>query len=480
MAAFHRDGHLFKVAVANVTLSTLRVDTSPHIDGRYLSELSGLSEESVLAHSVSGIGSRALLIRSIRSPLRDKRALKKTLPFQLEERIPVPLQEVFACPIRHRKEGVGKKDLVRVTYMIAPGSALADHVARAPVNPAYVSCVPIALVRFAEHAVTGVPERYVICHVGEEETELIVVQSGIPIRNAFVAGGTGLLRANREKYEHETGKAFFRLYDEEEENREIPLLFTGATEAWPAIEQRLPALGISFSRLTVRSEYQGNMREYAVAIGLAREAWSRDNRSVRFREANRLTHEQATFSLRRLKRSVLLFSGLLLLFLCFTNIAEYVREKNLKNAIREIATSSGQEINHPEKVLRATGIERKLALLQREIGGSRHVRPLPPPSINVTSLLTRLLAPFPDQAREVRIERFRYVLTNYREVAQAFPPERVPYEVRVEFVFACPSKEQARALYEDVLRWQGVAGHQEEVAWTHEENLSHLSFVLYE
>ena len=55
---------------------------------------------------VSGIEGQDLLIRHLKTPLKKKRALHKTLPFQLEALIPYKLEEVVVKPIyiSHEKE----------------------------------------------------------------------------------------------------------------------------------------------------------------------------------------------------------------------------------------------------------------------------------------------------------------------------------------------------------------------------------------
>ncbi|MCB1080260.1 MAG: hypothetical protein KDK69_00420, partial [Chlamydiia bacterium] len=125
---------------------------------------------------VAGVDGHDLLIRQLRSPLRKKQALHKTLPFQLEALIPYSLDEVIVKPIyiREKEETLG-------TFFTVPKKFFEKFLhtyQERGMDPEWVSVVPMALLRFGEFTCPDAPS-LVIFHVGKIRTQIISVKMGM-------------------------------------------------------------------------------------------------------------------------------------------------------------------------------------------------------------------------------------------------------------------------------------------------------------
>ncbi|MCB1083779.1 MAG: hypothetical protein KDK61_05680, partial [Simkania sp.] len=88
-----------------------------------LEEPAQFSEEDWEGLFVTGIEGDKVLARHIESPLKKKRALEKTLPFQLENLIPFELDEVIVRPIYQ----IGK-ERTQASFFVTSQETLEKHV----------------------------------------------------------------------------------------------------------------------------------------------------------------------------------------------------------------------------------------------------------------------------------------------------------------------------------------------------------------
>ena len=120
---------------------------------------------------VSGLRSEAVISRSMNLPLRSKRAALEALPFQLESSLPGDLSDFIVSSF---VEKVGKEEM-RVDLHACLRSALAEHIKTFSTPPDFVSTVPVALARFLNFSVGS---SGVVCHMGEEVTDVVGVNEG--------------------------------------------------------------------------------------------------------------------------------------------------------------------------------------------------------------------------------------------------------------------------------------------------------------
>ena len=67
-----------------------------------------LSGKEKTFFTVSALETHSVLLRSLEMPLKSRRDLLKTLPFQLENIIPYPLEEVIVIPSVEKAFSIGK------------------------------------------------------------------------------------------------------------------------------------------------------------------------------------------------------------------------------------------------------------------------------------------------------------------------------------------------------------------------------------
>jgi len=136
---------------------------------------------------VLGLGNRRILVRDHSVPLLPLDQIRKALPFQVQDMLPVPVDEAILDFYPLAQEGETARGLlvVAVSDMVA---GLIDTVHKAKLTVDRVDLAPFGLVRAAARHVD--PEKTVlVAHVGAHTSYLVVMRGGAPLLARIVPGG---------------------------------------------------------------------------------------------------------------------------------------------------------------------------------------------------------------------------------------------------------------------------------------------------
>lgn len=125
---------------------------------------------------VSGLSGSEIFIRKLHLPLREKRKILSTLPFQLETLLPFPLEKTLICPLLKPLS----KQMTSVTVIAAIDDHLSAHLnalKNLDIKPDNVSCDPAALARFARWQFPH-EQRVISFHCQEQTLSCVLSEDG--------------------------------------------------------------------------------------------------------------------------------------------------------------------------------------------------------------------------------------------------------------------------------------------------------------
>ncbi len=194
---------------------------------------------------ISGLSSEEVILRHLTLKFHSKREILAALPFQVENILPYPSEELILLPALHPQKGQ-----TEVSLLATSQTTLLHHLEKAE-DPDIVSCVPLALYRYARHFF---PEKQSL-FLQYENTFLVIEEGKLRgFQTIPLSDGKRVLALMQKKHPH------------------------------------IPAEPIE----------QGESWEFAIPIGLALDAAKGDERSGQFRQIG--NHSKA----QRLKRKKLL------------------------------------------------------------------------------------------------------------------------------------------------------------------------------
>ena len=136
---------------------------------------------------VLGLGNRRILVRDHKAPLLPLDQIRRALPFQVQDMLPVPVDEAVLdfYPLAEEDEEVRGLLVVAVADMV---TELIDAVHKAKLTVDAVDLAPFGLVRAASRHVD--PEKTVlVTHVGAHTSYMVVMRGGAPLLVRIVPGG---------------------------------------------------------------------------------------------------------------------------------------------------------------------------------------------------------------------------------------------------------------------------------------------------
>ncbi|GAB5411474.1 MAG: hypothetical protein ChlgKO_05880 [Chlamydiales bacterium] len=176
IVALHQDGETLEV-----TRLENGVFTSKKISGEAALQRLALDRLVKGATIITALSGKEVLFRRLEIPLKEKRAILKALPFQLESLIPYPPEQSIVLP------QIGKKGKVKV--FATQKESLRAHLdfwKKLFVQPEFVSAHYEALCAFAKHAGK---KNVTLLHLGKKESLLVVVREGELENGLFLAMG---------------------------------------------------------------------------------------------------------------------------------------------------------------------------------------------------------------------------------------------------------------------------------------------------
>ena len=160
---------------------------------------------------VTALPCQDVFVRTLSFPFRDATKLAQVVPFEMENLIPMPLEDVtvgsLLLPAREAPEGADKTKGAEVLVTAAPKEKLAEHLrfmASADLSPSAITIDGMALFsvsQFLKEEGAQVPGDMAIIDVGASKTTLCLVQEGRPVLLRTVLwGGNHLTHALAVRY----------------------------------------------------------------------------------------------------------------------------------------------------------------------------------------------------------------------------------------------------------------------------------------
>ncbi|MGE0832823.1 MAG: hypothetical protein AB7N99_09260 [Simkaniaceae bacterium] len=443
---------------------------------------------------VAGVDGHDLLIRQLRSPLRKKQALHKTLPFQLEALIPYSLDEVIVKPIymREKEETLG-------TFFTVPKKFFEKFLhtyQERGVDPEWVSVVPMALLRFGEFTCPDAPS-LVIFHVGKIRTQIISVKMGMIESHLTLPMGaqdfhTACTQDNCFELTHvkekssphlfellsrlrrEVDRAFCFLAQKEEEESIHPVLFCG--EMASQIERALLEEGaFRFSPLEIQG-YRGFdaevLRSYAISIGLCLDALKNDQKSIQLRQGEYISEPR----LKKIKTGLIkggVLAGILFALTAFCS-SMYFQKKNqeLSHEMESLAMEYEGEMPALKGVRLVQGAHEKMEFMDRELRlpKNRDGYFSPPPL--VSDFLT-FISTHP-KLEGIELLRIEYELKSYPTLDR---PDGV-YKPKVKILFTTEEAKKARDFHDAIVEGGDLIKSDAEIEWNRKGSEYEIAFFL--
>ncbi len=158
-------------------------------------------------HLVTAIPCQDLFVRTLSFPFRDSTKLAKVVPFEVENLVPMPLEDLaigsLVLPPGMTSEGTLRQDKnAEVLVTAAPKDKVADHLrflAQAEVEPSAINVDALALFSVTQYLRSEgapVPQDLAIIDVGASKTTLCLVYEGRPVvLRTVLWGGNHLTHA---------------------------------------------------------------------------------------------------------------------------------------------------------------------------------------------------------------------------------------------------------------------------------------------
>lgn len=450
-------------------------------------ELLPFSKETMIA---TGIEGQDLLIRHLKSPLKNRRALQKTLPFQLEALIPYSLDEVLVKPIYIREE-----EETQGTFFTVSKECFEKYLNQSQeegIDPEWVSVIPMALFRFGGFVSPEV-KTLVIFHVGHKSTQLVSICSGMVQSHLTIHIGEkdfqcacdqdnfhDLSSVDEKKspylfelltrFNREVDRAFCFL-----SHREEPVgcvLFCGALA-----DQIEGVLGKAFPITPVEIKSRcgfdaETMRPYAISIGLAIDAIIDDEKSVQLRQGEYISKP----CLKKIKKGVVK-GGILAAMLCvLTAFCSYAffekKQHHISNQIEKLAAEYEEEIPALNAVKKAKGAQEKINALNRilRLPKNRDGYFAPPPLV---SDFLSFIAIHP-KLEGIELVRIDYELKSYPTLDH---PQK-GYSPKVKIVFTTDEAKKAREFHDAIVEEDEVIRTSGDIEWNRKGNEYEIAFFL--
>ncbi len=156
---------------------------------------------------VTAIPCQDLFVRTLTFPFRDSAKLAQVVPFEVENLVPMPLEDLaigsIVLPPGHEAAGdSGPKKNSEVLVTAAPKDKVAEHLkflAQADVEPSAINVDAMALYSVSEYlrkSGAQVPRDLAIVDIGASKTTLCLVHEGRPVvLRTIVWGGNQLTKA---------------------------------------------------------------------------------------------------------------------------------------------------------------------------------------------------------------------------------------------------------------------------------------------
>ncbi|QVL57810.1 MAG: hypothetical protein KFB93_01665 [Simkaniaceae bacterium] len=424
----------------------------------------------------TGIEGQALLIRHLVTPLRNARALHKTLPFQLEALIPYSLDDVIIKPIYE----IGEKE-THAHFFTVPKKTLEHHIAnfqKENIDPEWVSAIPMALLRFASF-VSPDEHSLVVFHIGMKKIQLVSVQEGKILSHITLHIGSQDLSDGDSakvvsKLKREVDRAFCFLAHKEQESGSRKVLFCGerTKEVENLLMEEKDSL-ISPIEIEGHRGYNGEtVRPYAISIGLAIDALKNDSLSIQFRQELFISKRTFSSIKKGLLRGSVLAGALFAVTLLCSQIFYHKKEKALMNQVEKLVSHYEKEIPSLKGGIKGSSLEEALSDLNLKLRLPKSGELIFSKPPLVTDFLC-FISSHP-KLKGMEVKRLDYELKSYPSLQR--PKDQ--YRPKVRLVFTSKEAKKAREFHDAIIDDDTLVDRDGEIEWKRNEDEYEITFFL--
>ena len=376
------------------------------------------------AQTVSGLEAQEVILRRLKLKLKSRREILAALPFQMEEHIPFPAEEVVAVPTIQPGKGESTVDLM------ATRQETLDHhneeLQKRGVDPDVISADPIALFRFAEFLY---PQQGSLLIYDPKKRILAAMRDHALVAFQVVQDG-----------EFDRSLEFFR-------------------KKFPAIEQILtigpPPEGIPLQCLKVENE---EWIPYATAIGLALDAAKADGQSRQFLSGSHRSKREV----KKEKRSALTFFALCGLFcISIITLSHRYFEKDTATFLHQLDLTKNTSL-------------RQVAASLKKSAKKGEKAPLATLNIPAVHEVLTWLSNHPSLQEEITINHLKYQITKCPRLGTQIRT----FEGKVEIEFITELPRVARAFHESLESDTRFVDRRHNVQFSADHGLYKMSFYL--
>ncbi len=439
---------------------------------------SKISKNSIMASCLSA---QNLWFKNIHLAVKDQRAARKTLPFQLETSLPCAKEEVSFSYILYPKN---------VVFLATSHLFLQKHIeqlSEKEMNPQIVSTAPTALLRFMSCDYPHVKES-LVAHLGMRETLIILQRNGELCNVASFAIGYQSFREALQKdlkgfdekkidqmlseiaLQNLSKTAYQNLqtiYQEFLQNfSRVMMFFRQKEESFPEILCTgeftiIPTLAeeiIAFHQLNTLEVKDQKLARYAVVYGLGLDIYANDSKTIQLRQGRFLPQTMK----KNIQRRILKFYAISLCLAVVTIISGVVVKKKSQQQLKAVLIQRSPHLQ--EK----SSLSDLLEHLQSDIAKKDKQFNLDHEPIKVSRILNFLIKHpyFLNADKGLLMKSFSYELIDHPTLKTLHKQ----YVVKIHLGFNAPTQVLAREFY-DALKKDPIVDSSKEVSWnqTHEE-----------
>ncbi len=375
---------------------------------------------------VTGLETKDVLLRTLSLKLKSKREILAALPFQVEALLPYSQEELLLLPTLYPE-----KTQTTIFLLASSKNALKHHlgeVANLSLDPDKVSCIPLALFRFA---------RYFF----PKQTSFFVNHSD-KAHGTFIVVKEGRLLA-------------FQAYKPQDFQRVCAYMQKNYPEIQHILNTGETTPSSPFTPLKVEDP---NMLEYAVPIGLALDAAKDDMLSGQFRQKNLISRKQRKKRAHQLKTFFTACSCFVFVTLFMGNLLLRKQEKTVLEAL-----------GSPKEMRLSQVVEQLQSGLRPQKKTSVQLPTIP----RVYEVLT-WLSTHPAFKEECSITHLRYYVTKAPKLGSQIKT----YAAKVELELSIPDSRVARAIHEALLKETTMIDQKSSVQWSADHGSYRANFQL--
>ena len=424
----------------------------------------------------TGIEGQDLLIRHLVTPLKNVKALHKTLPFQLEALIPYSLEDVIIKPIYN----IGEKG-TQALFFTVPKKTLEHHISHfqeVNIDPEWVTAIPMALLRFASF-VSPEEKSLVVFHIGMKKIQLVSIQEGKILSHITLHVGSQDLSDGDSakvvgKLKREVDRAFCFLDHKEHESGRRKVLFCGerTKEVENLLREEEESLIIPIKIEGHRAFSGETVRPYAISIGIAIDALKNDSSSIQFRQETFISKRSFSSIKKGLIRGGVLAGILFIITLLGSQIFYYKKEKALINQVEKLVSHYEKEIPSLMVGIREKSLDETLSdiNLQLQLPKSGELIFSKPPL--VADLLS-FISSHP-KLEGMDVKRIDYELKSYPSLQR--PKDQ--YRPKVRLTFTSKEAKKAREFHDAIIDDEMFVDRDGEIEWKRNEDEYEITFFI--